>query len=426
MNNILKQTITNMRQQPLISALTIIGTALAICLIMIVMMTREVEIADYGVEPYRSRTLYVLQARVKSGEGWESINGTIKMDAINAIFMKMKTPESVVVYMQYPNPQKVCVPGGNNLSLKVKATGNGFFQIFPLRFIEGKPFTKEECASDMPIAILSQSACRKLFGKDSGVKGRSFNIANHEYRVAGVVEDVSQLLFNATSDIWVPESMSPQNNPLCDRLGLDEGNVALLAKSADDFPKIRQETKRLLAAYNKTIEPDTLDFVGAPYDVEQSRNIYSDWIDDDADLTNLYLRYLLVFAILLIVPAINIASMTQSQLRQREAEIGIRRAFGAKRSTILLQTFMESLIQTIAAGILGLLLCFGFCFLLADYIFKTDDWWEPTRGISIDMGIFFSSEIYCWALLFCLILNVLSATIPAWRASRCNIVEALK
>ncbi len=51
MNNILKQTIAGMRQQPLITALTVIGTALAICLIMIVMMTREVQIADYGAEP---------------------------------------------------------------------------------------------------------------------------------------------------------------------------------------------------------------------------------------------------------------------------------------------------------------------------------------------------------------------------------------
>lgn len=425
MNNILKQTIAGMRQQPLITALTVIGTALAICLIMIVMMTREVQIADYGAEPYRSRTLYVLQARIKS-DGMESINGGITMEAVNAIFMKMKTPESVVTYNQYPCPLETRVPGGDIVSLKVKPTGYGFFSMFSLDFIEGKPFTKEECSSDMPIAIISQSACRKLFGKDRGVKGKSFNIANHEYRVAGVVGDVSQMLFNATADIWVPMSLNPRNHPLYGKLGLDGCSVALLAKSVNDFPKIRQETKRLLAAYNKTTVPDTLDFIGGPYDVEMSRNIYADWSDENTDLADVHLRYMLIFAILLIVPAINIASMTQSQLRRREAEIGVRRAFGAKRSTIMMQTFMESLIQTIAAGLLGLLLCFGACFLLADYIFKTDDWWEPTKGISIDMGILFSPEIYCWAMFFCFILNVLSAIIPAWRASRCNIVEALK
>lgn len=423
MNNILKQTIAGMRQQPLISALTVIGTALAICLIMIVMMTREVQIADYGAEPYRSRTLYVPQSITRQ-EGHKIYNGAVEMKAINEIFMKMKTPELVVAYTMNTSRRQVSAAGSEVIQLRVKGTGNGFFRMFPMSFIEGKPFTKEECDSYMPIALLSRSACRRLFSQETGVKGKSLIIDNYEYHVAGVVEDVSRMLNNASSDIWVPISTHPDNIALQSKLLFDYGNVALLTKSTADFPKIRQETNRLLAAYNKTIAPDTLDFMGGPYEVEAAVNHYM--LESDPDLTDLYLHYMLIFAILLIVPAINIASMTQSRLRQREAEIGIRRAFGAKRSTILLQTFMESLIQTLIAGVLGLLLCLGFCFLLANYIFLTDDWTERHTDISIDMDILFSPEIYGWALLFCLVLNVLCATIPAWRASRRNIVETLK
>lgn len=67
--NIIKQTLTNMRQQPLLTGLTIAGTALSICLIMIVMMTREAQIIDYGCEPYRSRTLYAKQMMIKQKTG---------------------------------------------------------------------------------------------------------------------------------------------------------------------------------------------------------------------------------------------------------------------------------------------------------------------------------------------------------------------
>lgn len=423
MNNILKQTISSMRQQPLISALTIIGTALAICLIMIVVMMREVKIADYGAEPYRSRTLYVPQSITRQ-EGHKIYNGAVEMKAINEIFMNMKTPELVVAYTMNTSRRQVSAADSEVIPLRVKGTGYGFFQMFPMNFIEGKPFTKEECNSDMPIAVLSRSACRRLFSQETGVKGKSLIIDNYEYHVAGVVEDVSRMLNNASSDIWVPISTQPYNNAFQGKLVYNLCNVALLAKSPADFPKIRQETNRLLAAYNKTIVPDTLDLMGGPYEVEAAVN--HDMLESDSDLTDLYLHYLLIFAILLIVPAINIASMTQSRLRQCEAEIGIRRAFGAKRSTILLQTFIESLIQTLIAGVLGLLLCLGFCFLLANYIFETDDWMLCPTDISIDMSILFSPEIYGWALLFCLILNVLCVTIPAWRASRCNIVEALK
>ena len=42
----------------------------------------------------------------------------------------------------------------------------------------------------------------------------------------------------------------------------------------------------------------------------------------------------IIFIILLLVPAINLSSMTQSRLRQRVAEIGVRRAFGRSESVV--------------------------------------------------------------------------------------------
>lgn len=411
-----------MRQQPLITMLTIIGTALAICLIMIVMMTREVQIADYGAEPNRSRTLYVSNYHLKKGSGGNTYSSSLPTDAINAIFMKLKTTEAVARYSPYMSTLDCNMAGGENVPLAIKAVNNGFFKVFSLDFVEGRPFTEEECASDLPVAIISKTACRKIFGQESDVVGNHFYIANHDYRLVGVVKDVSKMLKNATADVWVATSDTHKEHPLASCIWLDQG-VAMLAKSSSDFPKIRQETNRLLAVYNKSIVPDTLDFVQAPDEQEEAAN--REWSNLAPDMKSIHLRYLLIFVILLIVPAINMASMTQSQLRQRTAEIGVRRAFGAKRSTILLQTLAESFIQTLAAGLLGLVLCFVFCYFLADYIFDTGFFYRTT-DLTFDLGILFSPSIYGWTLLFCLVLNVMSTIIPAWRASRCNIVEALK
>lgn len=420
--NILKQTITGMRQQPLLTVLTIVGTALAICLIMIVMMTREVKLVDYANEPNRSRTLYVQSSHEKMLQG-QTFNTSIHVKAVNAIFMKMKTPVVIAAYTSGLSLD-VEVSGKDNVSEKVKAVSSDFFRVFPLRFIEGKPFTDEECKSNMPVAILSRSACRNMFGQENNLRGKTFLIDSHEYRVAGVVEDVSPLLQSAFSEIWVPVSTIPGGNHPLASIGMDYLKVAILARNKDDFPKIRKEVERNLEVYNKSIVPDTLDLMGAPdeQEVYVNRTLANLYPDMDA----IHLRYLLIFAILLIVPAINIASMTQSRLRQREAEIGVRRAFGAKRSTILMQTMTESLIQTIAAGILGLILCFVFCFFLSNYIFTPDQWWMDKQEMSLDFRILFSPEIYGWAFLFCLILNMLSTTFPAWHASRGNIVEVLK
>lgn len=424
MNNILKQTITNMRQQPLLTGLTIAGTALSICLIMIVMMTREAQIIDYGCEPYRSRTMYATYMELKSGSC--QIYSSLKMEHMRGIFLKLKTPERIALFSS-SNTVSACTQGNETMNLKIQAVNQTFFEVFPLRFTEGTPFTEEECNSNMPIAIISQTVGRNLFGQDKNLKGKPFLIENHEYRVAGVVEDVSPLLTSAYSEIWVPVGITPGVAHPLENVLYPEYSIwaALLAKSSDDFPKIKGEVERNLAAYNKAILPDTLNLLNQPDTQEEYVNrIYA---NEEPDLQSIHLRYALIFAILLIVPAINLTSMAQSQLQRRREEIGIRRAFGAKRSTIMIQTFAESLVQTIAAGALGLVLCLVACFCLSNYVFPTTQlWFEDTTDTYLDMDILFSPLIYGWTMLFCLILNILSNTLPAWMASRTNIVEALK
>ena len=426
MNNILRQTLRNMRQQPLLTGLTIAGTALAICLIMIVMMTREVQLIDYGNEPNRSRTLYVRHLHIRTGNGGDNY-GWINMTTVNGVLSKVKSTERTTFYSQYATSLDMYAPGRENVSLGAKAVNADFFKVFPLSFIEGQPFTEEECQSNAPIALLSQSACRKVFGQQTDLRGKTFMIANHEYRVAGVVEDVSPMLQSAYAEVWVPMSIMPGvRHPLVatDLNPEHNVNVALMAKSRADFPAIRSEVGRLVTAYNQTIDSDSIDLMEQPDDQETYVN--HTWSNEGPDMKAIHQRYLLIFVILLIVPAINIASMTQSRMRQRRQEIGLRRAFGATRSTILWQTFAESLLQTLAAGLLGLVLSFAICYFAADFVFAQE--WGSYDNIkfTLDASILFSPELYGWALLFCLLLNVLSSIVPAWRASRTNIVEALK
>lgn len=133
-----------------------------------------------------------------------------------------------------------------------------------------------------------------------------------------------------------------------------------------------------------------------------------------------------LFFFMLVVPAINIASMTQSRLRQRRKEIGVRRAFGAKRSQILWQVFAESLVQSAMASVVGLLLCFALCCFATDFIFQNGDDMGNVSKMNFDFRILFSPAIYAWTVFFCLVLNLLSSIVPAWRACRADIVESLK
>lgn len=427
MNNIIKQTIASMRQQPLLTTLSIAGTALAICLIMIVMMTREVKIADFGNEPNRSRTLFVSAFHKSTAQSGNSYSSSMEAEIAQGVFAKLKTPEKTAIYSYGYSTLEANIQGRDNVDAFTKTVNADFFDVFSLDFLEGQPFTKEECASNMPVAILTQGVARKIFGQESGLKGRTFLLANHEYRVAGIVRDVSSMMRSAYAEIWVPLNVAlAAQHPLAatDLYPQYDNRVAIMAKSRADFPKIRAEVNRVLASYNKANVPDTLDFVGQPDDIETSDN--REWANEAPDMHSIHMRYVLIFAILLIVPAINIASMTQSRLRQRREEIGVRRAFGARKSTILTQVMMESLLQTVVASILGLVLCFILCACASEFIFQKGDLYGNLQEVTFDARVLFSPEIYLWAVFFCLVLNILSSVVPAWRACRANIVESLK
>lgn len=425
MDNILKQTIASMRQQPLLTTLSVVGTALAIAIIMIVMMTREVKLTDYGNEPNRSRTLYVTSF-YQHGPQQFRYDTDVSPQMQTNIFNRMKSPECVARYTSTPVTLDAYVAGRENVNVATKAVNAAFFRVFTLDFKEGRPFTHEVCESNEAIALISQDAARRLFGQEDGLSGRTFFLANHEYRVAGIIKNVSNMFASAYADVWVPAGLSnAEAHPLAaTALNPSSGTVALLARSKDDFPQLRAEVSLLLLAYNQSIAPDTLSFAAQPDDQETFNA--REWAGEDPDIASERRNFILIFVILLVVPAINIASMTQSRLRQRRKEIGVRRAFGAKRSQILWQVFAESLVQSAMASVVGLLLCFALCCFATDFIFQNGDNMGNVSKMNFDFRILFSPAIYAWTVFFCLVLNLLSSIVPAWRACRADIVESLK
>ena len=116
--------------------------------------------------------------------------------------------------------------------------------------------------------------------------------------------------------------------------------------------------------------------------------------------------------------------MTQSRLRQRVSEIGVRRAFGSTRLEIMGQILMENMVVTLMAGFLGFLMSVAFALFGSELLFSegfSSSYVVPRT----DMSMLLHASTFGWALLFCFILNLLSTGLPAWMASRIKIVTAM-
>ena len=139
----------------------------------------------------------------------------------------------------------------------------------------------------------------------------------------------------------------------------------------------------------------------------------------------LFWRRLLIYSILLLVPAINLSSMTQSRLRRRVSEIAIRRAFGQTRASAAVNLVAENMVITLIGGIMGLLMAVVVAFCFADSLFAPSLVRQHTAAV-VEPSMLLQWDVFGLALLFCFILNLLSSALPAWRMSRVPLVESLK
>lgn len=237
-----------------------------------------------------------------------------------------------------------------------------------------------------------------------------------EYTVTGVVKDVHRFAEHTYSDIWLPYTSGKRYSSISSRMEGRGGGVQcyILARSAADFEKIEREIASGLASYNASTEDTELIIEGPENFVEQmSHNLHGQ------TKTDLGPYFIMVF-ILLLVPSINLSSMAHSRMKKRLPEIGVRKAFGATRSGIITKVLGENLLISVIGGVLGLILSYLSIWILSDWLLASR--LGGTASMSLTM---FSPRIFLTAFLFCLLINLLSAGIPAWKASGTHITDAL-
>ena len=225
--------------------------------------------------------------------------------------------------------------------------------------------------------------------------------------------------------VWIPFTSTDLPNDTWSDQHMGMMSVTILARSHDDFGEIRAEAKRRMSEYNSILADQgyTLIDRNRPYDQETQSISFA--ANLEPDLKSARRERAIIFIILLLVPAINLSSMTQSRLRQRVAEIGVRRAFGSTRMEMVGQIIMENLVVTLLAGAVGLFISIVMAYLGTDILFA-QPYSATLNAPTVDSSILLHPSTFLYALLFCFVLNLLSSGIPAWRASRTSIVNALE
>ena len=115
--------------------------------------------------------------------------------------------------------------------------------------------------------------------------------------------------------------------------------------------------------------------------------------------------------------AVGVSNIMLVTVRERTKEIGIRRALGATPRSIITQILSESIILTLIAGILGLMLGVGLLSLVGMALSGGDQFFQDPQ-ISFTVAIS--------ALFILLIIGTLAGFIPANRAMKIKPIEAIR
>ncbi|MDE5721004.1 MAG: FtsX-like permease family protein, partial [Paramuribaculum sp.] len=289
-------------------------------------------------------------------------------------------------------------------------------------FIAGKPGDRADKMSDLRKVVITESVARQAFASDGKeAVGRTLLINDEPWEVAGVVADVSPVTDVAYAQIWIPVSLTA---PTWGNPNMGDMRTLIVPRPGRD-EAVKAEVNRRLAVINTRLAADscTLAIAGAPYDHEHQKA--DEYPNSLPDVDKGRRERWMLFGILLLIPAINLSSMTRSRLRRRVSEIGIRRAFGCTRMRIVGDILVENMVITLIGGVIGLLLCIGFGALLFDTVYSIGRWNQFAMPATLSAEALFDWSIGAYALLFCFILNLISTGVPALRASRINPVEAI-
>lgn len=428
----LKESWYNLRKDRVYSAVYIIGTGLSLALVTAFLTVQSMYFDNSRPEVYRDRMM-IIPNLSESHENGNNANATLGREFIDRFLLEQPIEGvEAITAIRYKD-----ISVSNEDEEVVNAVANNvdekFWNVFEFDFLHGRAMVQASFDLAVPEAVLSESFARDLYGR-SDVVGKSIFVNGREYKVCGVARDVPQSATLAFAQLWLPDIDSN-----ADAVEMEQwigrktmlGNyfAIVLAKERSCFDDIRKTVEDRLERYNNSADAEwklTLN-KGIP----SVRDMAFVWTGITSSAYT-WIGAAVMFFILLI-PMINLTGMVGSRMETRMGEFGLRKSFGAWPGAIVRQIAGENLLLTLSGGVVGLILSSMLLMIFPEQFSQM----IPARAMAVEFSMFdidtevlsfrdlFKVKIYLILLAIVLVLNIISALIPAWKVIRRPITDSL-
>ena len=157
-------------------------------------------------EANRDRSLYIISIQQKDTVHQGQMTGPASYYFLNHYVATLKTPAKVAISSMFTATNTYV--NNKKLVINMKYTNDAFWDVLQFRFLEGKPYTKQQIDNGEHVAVISEDTKKQYFGDAASVVGKYIEADNVQYRVMGVVKNVPVTMPVSYADLFVPYTVS--------------------------------------------------------------------------------------------------------------------------------------------------------------------------------------------------------------------------
>ncbi|MFZ0393469.1 MAG: ABC transporter permease [Terracidiphilus sp.] len=297
-------------------------------------------------------------------------------------------------------------------------TSGNYFDTLEIQPYLGRFFggTDEHGANSAPYIVLSYGYWHSRFQDDRGAVGRIVELNKHPFTIIGVAPPE----FHGTALLFSPDFFVP----LINREQLD-GENNLNARGVRWIFEVIGHLKPGVTPAQAVADLNSVgSYLAKTYPKEDGLKsftlarpgLYGDFLGRPARA--FFTGLMLLAGLILLAACANLGSLFAARAADRSREVALRLALGSRRIRILRQLLTESVLLSLAGGIVGLV---GSVVLL-----RRLSVWQPLPGFNINVPVSPDANVYLVALALALVSGFLFGIVPVRQVLRANPYEIVK